>query len=202
MRAGGSRRRGDRGATLVEYALVLVLLVVASITVAQVVEDETADEVDNQAACLSTRPPPPSCQQAALTPTGGGGPGPSGPGGGGGTPSTEPANITLTAGPTVTPAGTLFRLSLSIDLRDGAVPPQPIPSEVVSAQVTITQSSFPGRVGQFFYVDCATDAVGACTFDVDSRFPDVEQISFDIVGAGIDTNYDFGDLAPAVASRP
>lgn len=198
------RGRRDRGAAVVEYALVLSLLVVASIGAAQFLEDETADEVDNQADCLSTRPPPVSCQSEPLVAAGGNNQSSSGPGGGGGTPTSEPAIIGPTVDVATAPDGARYRVTVGVDLFEDPPPPPTIPLEgvVMTAQVTISQSTVPSRIGEFFYVDCTTDASGHCDFDFDSRFDDVDQVSFDIVAAGIDTAYDFGDFAAFTIDRP
>ncbi len=197
-----TRARRQRGAAVVEYALALSLLVVAGIGAAQFLEDETADEVDNQADCLSTRPPPTSCQSEPLVAAGGGNQSSSGPGGGGGTPASSPATI----GPAVTvataPAGARYDVLIGVDLFEDPAQTMPLEGVVMTAQVTITQSSVQSRIGQFFYVDCVTDAAGHCDFDFDSKFDDVDQVSFDIVAAGIDTAYDFGDFTPITVDRP
>lgn len=64
--AGGLNATGiipgkDRGATLVEYALVLALLVVGSMGVINLLQASAENEVNNQADCVSMRPPPPEC---------------------------------------------------------------------------------------------------------------------------------------------
>ncbi|MCD9622650.1 hypothetical protein [Rhabdothermincola salaria] len=64
-----SSRRRDRGATLVEYALILALVVVAAVASIQFLTNQSEAEVANQADCVSTRPPPPSCQARAVTTT-------------------------------------------------------------------------------------------------------------------------------------
>lgn len=181
--------------------MVLSLVVLASLGVARSVQDKSATEVDQQADCISTRPPPVSCQPTALAGAGGGGPVQGGPGGGGGTPSSVAADITLASGPTATNgAGGTYDVALGVTLKDAAS--NPLPDQVITAQVTISQSSVPSRVGQFFYVECTTNGAGLCNFGVNSRYPDVNELSIDVVSAGVDTNYDFGDLSPAVVGRP
>lgn len=195
-------RRGDRGATVVEYALVLALFVVASIAAAQFVEDETGKEVDNQANCLSTRPPPTSCQLAAIDPVGGGAAGNGGPNGGGGVPTTETAVVLPAGAPQTTSNGPLFDAEVGFTLTDTSG--QPIPDEVMTARVTVTPPPInpASRAGEFFYVDCVTDNDGSCTFEFNSRFSDVQEVSVDVISAGIDTNYDFGTLGAVVVGRP
>lgn len=55
------RLRNDRGATLVEYALVLALIVVGSIGAINLLQSSAETEVNNQADCVSMRPPPAGC---------------------------------------------------------------------------------------------------------------------------------------------
>lgn len=54
--------RREAGATLVEYSLIVALLVVTSIGVLDFLTERANDQVNNQADCVSTRPPPPECQ--------------------------------------------------------------------------------------------------------------------------------------------
>jgi Flp pilus assembly pilin Flp len=60
-------QRSDGGATLVEYALIVALVVAASSGAIQFLTDQSEAEVATQADCVSTRPPPPSCQPRAVT---------------------------------------------------------------------------------------------------------------------------------------
>ncbi len=64
-----ARKTRELGATLVEYALVVSLLLVVSVGAIQGLEDNTEAEVANDFDCVSDRPPPPSCQRFALTTT-------------------------------------------------------------------------------------------------------------------------------------
>lgn len=59
----------DRGATLVEYALVVSLLLVGSLAAIDRVTEATSDEIGNQADCIETRPPRPECQLSPVLPT-------------------------------------------------------------------------------------------------------------------------------------
>ena len=60
------RARRDRGATLVEYALVFSLVAVVAIGAVQFLQDESDQEVNNQADCVSSRPPPSGCNYAPV----------------------------------------------------------------------------------------------------------------------------------------
>ncbi len=66
---GGDSPRSDPGATLVEYALVLVALVVGLLVVLASLEDQSRAEVTNEFDCISDRPPPVSCQKRPITTT-------------------------------------------------------------------------------------------------------------------------------------
>lgn len=201
------RRRVERGVALVEYALVLALFVGASAGAIRYLEDRTGDEVDNQAECISQRPPPTTCQIPAATPSGDpvnpGGPGDPG---GGGPPSSSVADISapsVSAGPPGTPAGTTYDIEVTYAITDDSVPtPEPITGEIVTAQVVVTQSSAAHRIGEFFYVECVTDSSGTCTFEFDSRWGDVDEITIRIVAVGIDTPYDFPDQPASPVGRP
>lgn len=65
------RWRSTRGVTLVEYALVTSLLVVASLGAIEYLNNESKKETQEQATCIAMRPPPPDCQipTAATTTT-------------------------------------------------------------------------------------------------------------------------------------
>jgi hypothetical protein len=73
------RLTGSRGATMVEYALIGALLVVASIGAIEWLSGQSEAETEQQAECISARPPPPGCQipsAATTTSTSIGGPPP------------------------------------------------------------------------------------------------------------------------------
>lgn len=196
-------RRHAQGAALVEYALVLVLVVIGSIGAIDALEDDASDEVDNQATCLEERPPPAECQAAPNTPLGVGGGGVGGDPGGGDPGPTEsvnygPGTLTTTRG-----SGPRFDVDLTFTLLDDSVPlPLPLEGEVVTAQIVITGSSVPGRVGEFTYVTCTTGALGVCTFSFDSRFDDVTSMTLQIVAVGADTPYDIGSTNPIPITQP
>lgn len=61
----GARGRRQRGATIVEYALALTLLVIGVFAGAKFLERSAAREVNNQADCVSMRPPPPPVTDAS-----------------------------------------------------------------------------------------------------------------------------------------
>ena len=61
------RTRREHGATLVEYALILAVVVVGGLGAIRYLTDQGSAEVADQADCVSTRPPPPSCIRASVT---------------------------------------------------------------------------------------------------------------------------------------
>lgn len=184
-----------------EYALAVSLIVVASLGVIEALEDDTSDEVANQADCISTRPPPPSCQPAALVPLDGSGGGAGGdPGGGIVTPSQSASFDPPTGtGEASRGSGPVFAVTIDLDLRDASN--QPIANQPINAQVVYSGAG-PTRTGQFFYVSCTTDDAGSCTMAFDSGFPDVTQLSFDVVAVGVDVIYDVGDFPTMVIDQP
>ena len=195
--------RGARGASLTEYALALVVLVVGSIGVFQTLEDNTADEVDKQANCISQRPPPLSCQPAALVPLGGGGGGGVGgdPGGGVIAP-TRTGTIAPPTGEITRDAGPVYDVRVDLALTDDSeVPPAPAPDTFINGRVTLVSAN-PTTNGQFYYVSCTTDTDGECSMTFDSRFADVTQLKFDVIGVGIDVTYDFGNYPTLTVLQP
>lgn len=206
---GRSRRsalrvhRRSRGAALLEYALVLVLVVIGSIGAIDALEDDASDEVDNQATCLEERPPPAACQQAPNTPLGVGGGGVGGDPGGGDPAPTQSVNYGPGALTTTRGADPRFDVDLTFTLLDDSFPlPLPLEGEVVTAQVVITGSSVPGRVNEFFYVTCASGSLGVCTFAFDSQYDDVTSMTLQIVSVGADTPYDIGSTTPIAITQP
>lgn len=59
----------ERGATIVEYSLLVAAVVVVSLGAIQNLQDNSEAEVANEFDCVSERPPPPTCQKRAVTTT-------------------------------------------------------------------------------------------------------------------------------------
>jgi len=59
------RLRRDVGATLAEYALIFSLLIVGSVAAVEFLSAEAGEQIDNNADCVSKRPPPVECQTPA-----------------------------------------------------------------------------------------------------------------------------------------
>lgn len=62
------RTSASRGATLVEYALVFSLFIVVALGAMDALTDAASDEIDNQAVCVSDRPPPDSDNACEFAP--------------------------------------------------------------------------------------------------------------------------------------
>jgi hypothetical protein len=153
----------DAGVSLVEYALGIALIIVASLGAFQYLSNQASRQSQQQADCISTRPPPPSCVRTPVPAT---------------TTSTtiDPASTTTTLTPpstdpppttteppraTVTPGAGVatrnpdnsWRIDAPITVTDPAS--APVPGAVVTARVLLGT--------QPFVVQCTTDAAGTCT---------------------------------------
>jgi hypothetical protein len=167
------RFRGSGGATLVEYALITSLLVVVSIGAIDYLTDESTEETQQQADCISTRPPPVSCQipTAAVTTTAPppGSPPPPPP-----TPPPPPIPPPppsgATAGTPPPPApgpapGSWTITSPEITVMSGDDPPFPLSGAVIEFTVEIEDPLNPGSWSVVATGTCTTDASGSCASD-------------------------------------
>ena len=180
------RLRGDRGATLVEYGLVVAAIVAVSVPGIDYLTDQGDQELSNQANCVSERPPPPSCLVPAVTTT-----------------VSTVSTTTTTAGPTSSTTSSTSSTSTSTtapptpsDVEDwtasatwtGYSPTSggqitlpvnitnegnPVEGATVQVRIQITQPP----TGQSFYAQCTTDASGTCTIAWDVPFIDATQVS-------------------------
>lgn len=186
---GARRSPTERGATLVEYALVVALLVVGAIGAIQFLQREGSAEVAAQADCVSTRPPPPSCQIRAVTTsttrdpssptttTGGSGgtgnPNPDEEPDPGSTTSTTSATTTTststsTTAPVPRPAGVRLAATgqnwwFTWGLRARATVEDQFGDPYQGAVVLFRWSSAGGGTGTG---SCTTDGNGVCTVDL------------------------------------
>jgi hypothetical protein len=176
MRDGSRRRRlgADRGAVLVEYAVVLSLLLVSSFGVIQLLDDKSRAEVNHQADCISTRPPPPSCQPRTVTTL---------------PPSSIPPTSASTIAPPTGTSGTASVSNARIEDQAGGIwdavtdvlfqtdgdPAIPYAGATVRVRVTITAPPNPTP----FFVDCVTGADGTCELRFTTPGPGVTGITFD-----------------------
>ena len=145
------RAHGDRGVTLVGYALILSLMVITASGGIFFFQEVSEAEVNKQADCVSMRPPPTTCQIRTVAPpttSGGGG----GGGGGGGTPIPTPVTVSVPSS-AVTP---ILVLAWGGEVEFSVVDDLGAPVEGAIVRVTVkTQFSTDVEV-------CDTDAAGLC----------------------------------------
>ncbi len=162
--------RGERGATMTEYALIVTLVVVAGIGSIQFLERTASRENGNLATCNETRPPPPECQIRAIAAT----------------------TTTVPTGPTTTSSSTTTTIPPSdISTWDASAENSGITGPIWWAEVAIdvvNQGGDPvGGVtvrlewtfnpdGPTFFEFCTTDADGHCAFHIDVNDPSAESV--------------------------
>lgn len=176
------RRHPSRGATLVEYALFASLVLVGLLAVLDSISTAAGDEVNNQAMCVSDRPPPTvDDDQCAFAP-----PPPDlvAPDPNVVPPTTVPPNpnpdvFALSSGTTSMNQNNGWTLVMPVSLtrtvwQDPPGEPVPEAGRTVVARVRFRDPSNPSEFlpGEQF-VDCVTDAAGACTLEFAVPFPDV-----------------------------
>jgi Flp pilus assembly pilin Flp len=198
MNGGCARPRGmvmagppgggaERGATLVEYALGLAVLVLAIAGGASALEDAGRSEVDNQANCVSERPPPDDCLVRTVTTTTAPEPGgdpvdppePPAP--------AEPLEVTVGWRDPVTEASVAppgWRIELTADLRALVPDPddpddqvvEPVEGAVIRVRIRVTQP--PSST--VFTAACVTGPGGSCTIDFDVPNVTTLQVTVDL----------------------
>lgn len=187
----------SRGATVIEYALVFALVMITAIGAVQFLEDRSRDEVDNQAECVSMRPPPASCLLTAITTT----------------TTLVPPSITVTTVPPPPPASPIVRpvglarasvdpetprwveLDISVnveqapDLGGGEAP---VPGAIVRGRVRLVDPLDPAVfLPDEFFVNCTTGAGGQCTLRFDVPFTDVTRLQLEVTGVDADAEPTF-----------
>lgn len=160
----------SRGATLVEYALVFSLLVVATLGSIEYLENQASDEIDNQADCVSTRPAPPECGFAPVPsevsfPDPGYSPPTSAPPVAGSIPEFD---ASVSPGPqhALTPNGWEIWRTVELLMPTNTDPPSP-PSPVAGIWVTAeVRQADPADADVWLpdrhQIQCQTDANGRC----------------------------------------
>lgn len=185
-RIAGLRTGADRAATLVEYALVLSLLVVGSLAVFENLTGAADAEIQNQAECVSDRPPPSDdCGFApvppdVVTPDPDVTPLPIGP------PGQEHDVYTVTAGPTAAEdePWTLI-LPVQVFFQTTEPPTEPEGSEgiLVRARIQMEDPNNPGTpLPDPGFTDCITEDDGSCDLVFTVPFHDVELATMRITG--------------------
>ncbi|MBI2703844.1 MAG: hypothetical protein HYX32_00925 [Actinobacteria bacterium] len=185
--------RGDRAATLVEYALLVAFFGVLSIGSGKYLTTQANSQVNNQADCVSYRPPPKECQVRALNVT---------------TSTTNPPTTATTAGPTTTappPAalnpppsftkktvGGYPTVGVSLTLRSGS---GPVPGATIRFSILVYAPGMPspGYVPQT--TTCTTDAAGTCNFDYPSTYNNTNKMTVTITD--VTSTPTFGGSYPA-----
>lgn len=194
------RRLRDRGATLVEYALVFALVAVVSLGAVEFLTNQSEAEINNQAECVSRRPPPPECLLTAITTT----------------TTIVPPSITVTTVPVPEPEAPQLTILGLVRSTPNPGPPRwleadveltieqppdsgggfaPVPGAIVRATVLLADPADPAvYLPDPWFVNCTTNSVGRCTLRFDVPYDDVTQIRFEVTGA--DT------LPPTVLNGP
>ena len=187
------RTAASRGATLVEYALVFSLLVVLSLGAVQFLSESASNEIDNQALCVSDRPPPTDaladerCRFAA-TPADLVTPDPNIVPPTTAAPNPNPDVYSATAGPTdQTVAGmwTVFQpVTVNRQVWSDPLPPvEPAPGIRVRARIQFQDPNNPSQnLPDPGFTDCVTDGLGQCTLEFTVPFPDVAQVTLLVIG--------------------
>jgi len=176
---------GDWGATLVEYAVVLALVVVTAIPAIDYLTERSREEVANQADCVSMRPPPASCQLPAVPPPpqpedGGGAPDPGDdgvdPGGCDDVDDVDceaeaPESSVSWAAPTATAvAGGFWEIVSSVAVVDQEG--LPVEGALVRFRIEVLAPAWPGAQ----FPDCVTGPDGTCSVSYTTPIDDAEVV--------------------------
>lgn len=193
MRVDRGHRRSwrDAGAAAAEYALIFAVFVAGSVGAFEYLTRATTAEVNNQADCVSTRPPPPSCNYRESRPT---------------TTTTAPPSTTVPPTVTVTSSTTSTTTTTLPPTTTTTIPPTNgawVSSGTVRvnaslwyarAEIQLTSGGNPvagarvvGAVrilnpptGQVFLVECTTAANGRCELRYDVPYTDVTRIELSV----------------------
>ncbi|QGG95699.1 TadE family protein [Actinomarinicola tropica] len=176
----------SRGATLVEYALVFSLLVVLAIGAVEFLNAQSDAEINNQADCVSDRPPPGDCGFAPV---------PSDvtfPDPGYSPPTSAPPNaadvptLTLGIGDHDTSTGWAVLLPVTLERpsnTDPPTPPEPVAGVRIRAEIRLRDPADATRdLDERGYTDCVTGADGSCTLRYDVPYTDVDNVKLRIIG--------------------
>jgi Flp pilus assembly pilin Flp len=173
---GGRLRDWQRGATGVEYALLVSLVVVIAVSSLDYIENANSDQVREQADCVETRPPPVACQLSAVTTTSSSAP--SSSSSSSSTPPTPPVvpsegTVTPPAPPTVTDTGSSWEFRLDLEVTapasgGGGTTTSSLggPDPGVAGATIKIRFTVPGYP-QFNY-ECITDLAGQCSVSLQS----------------------------------
>ncbi|HET8896066.1 MAG TPA: hypothetical protein VFN04_02255 [Protaetiibacter sp.] len=182
----------ERGATLVEYALVFALLAVASLGAVEFLQRQSENEINNQAECVSNRPPPTGDCAFAPVPSDVSFPDP-----GFSPPTSAPPNpdtvpsITLNPTPEQDNPPLPWQVRRSVTLTQSVTADPPLPDEPVAGVrirglIRVTDPLSPPNVLYTFPVECTTAADGTCTLAYNVDDPNVMHVSLTVIG--VDAN--------------
>ena len=192
-RLDATRRAVDRGATLVEYAMVVSLVGVVSLGALEFLQESASTEIENQALCVSDRPPPTGVTgdecQFAPTPTDLVVPDPNvvPPTTAAPNPnpdvyaiSSAPSSMTQVGGWTVT-----VPVSVTREVwQDPPAGPLPAAGIEVRARIQMKDPNNPGNnLPDPGFTDCVTNAAGQCDLSYVVPFPDVVEVTMLVIGA-------------------
>lgn len=185
------RTAAERGATMVEYALVVALLAVGSLVVIDSLGAAADDEVNNQAVCVSDRPPPTDVAnqcEFAPTPTDVVTPDPNVVPPTTAAPNPNPDVYAVSAGPASEVQAPTWTVVLATSLtrtvwQDPPAAPEPTAGTRIRARIQMKDPNNPSEnLPDPGFTDCVTDAAGECELRFLVPFPDVDEVTVLIIG--------------------
>lgn len=197
-RAEQMRVAGSRGATLVEYALVMALVILVGASAYELLTVAADREIENQAECVSDRPPPESECGFAPVPTDVVTPNPNIAPPTTGAPVDDPDLFAITAGPsdaTDSPWTLLLPVQVTVEIQEPPTDPIGTPGTRVRARIQMEDPNDPGtNLPAPGFTDCVTDDAGKCQLAFTVPFDDVTRATMVVIG--VDSPNPPGDLPP------
>jgi hypothetical protein len=185
-RAAALRAAGSRGATLVEYALVMSLVVLAGASAYELLTAAADSEIENQADCVSDRPPPESECGFAPVPTDVVTPNPNIAPPTTGVPVDDPDLFAVSAGPADAhddPWTLLLPVHVTVEVQEPPTEPAGTPGIRVRARIQMEDPNQPGvNLPTPGFTDCVTDADGNCELVFTVPFEDVTRATMLVIG--------------------
>lgn len=188
-RLAALRGAAARGATLVEYAMVASLLLVVSMVAIDGLTTAADGEVNNQAECVSDRPPPTGGDagcEFAPTPSDLVTPDPSFVPPTTGSPVPFPDQYTISAGPSSANTTDGWTLILPVqvfrEIQEPPTDPEGAPSILVRARIQMQDPANPSEnLPDPGFTECTTDASGECDLEYAVPFDDVDEATMLII---------------------
>ncbi|MGY6500362.1 MAG: Flp family type IVb pilin [Acidimicrobiales bacterium] len=182
------RDHASRGATLVEYALITALLVVVSIAALEFLTNTADGEINNQAQCVSDRPPPTGDAGCGFAPvpddvtT----PDPNIAPPTTGAPVDDPDTYTIEAatafedGPGWT---VVLPVTVLVEVQEPPTDPTGAPGIRVRARIQMRDpNNPPNNLPDPGFTECITNAVGQCELRYTVPFDDVQEMTMLVIG--------------------